>query len=438
MKKVDIFYRNKEKLQGVYIKDFESYDVMKLLNCDIWNMAGLSKTDKLKRFAAHLVCNPIEIALQDDHCSTSKNIAFEIEIKDQKRKDNKNIYDNLYYFIKPAQHYMLKKRYKANLSGTASRLIKIIKYSVRLKNFTWDEKIFLAAQLVMASDLITLLSKQTDIAHSRNMLIFQEHDTLSSTVIQYVHQRGVKVISPQHGMPLNRHEDMDQLFFEGFQCDYKLLWHEFEKRQYISAGIPEKHLFVVGNTKKLGREKDSALWQKIIGQQESKTGTFGIVLNCPENDGAAEYNKELLKIACRFARVRKLQGIVRLHPIDSPETYADVFDKRFITILEKGMSMDEFEKSIEFALGHLTGAIADLIYDGCFVFVYKHGQYYPIETAQLYEFDCYEKLDENYDEWVRNFGIYRETYKEIINLYRVENSMNLHKEFFERINDTNE
>lgn len=430
MKKIELFYQNKNKIHELNIKGLEGYAVEKLLYCDLWNMAGLSRIDKIKRVAAHLICNSLELVLQDEHCSTSRNAVFEIQIKEQKREDNKIIFQNLYNYMKPAQHYKLKKKYKINLSGAWSRLVKTIRYGKHLINFTWDEKLFLGAQLVMVDKLIELLDRYPDIAHSKNMLIFQEHDTLSSTVIQYVHNKGGKVISPQHGMPLNRHEDLDQLFFEGFQCDYKLLWNEFEKKQFVSAGIPKERLFVIGNTKKLGKEGEPFVWHK--------TGIFGIVLNCPENDGAIEYNKKLLNIANLFACSMEMKGLVRLHPIDSIESYEDVLDHQLLDIMEQSKSMDIFEQSIEFAIGHLTGAIADLIYDGCFVFVFKYGQYYPIETSPVYEFDSYEKLKENYNKWKKNFEFYSDKYQNIIDLYRVKNSLKLHKEFFEGINNTNE
>ena len=282
---------------------------------------------------------------------------------------------------------------------------------------------------MMVKGLIEYLERMEFFEGYRYLLIFQEYDTISSTVIQNAHLHGVKVISPQHGMPMNRHEDKDQLFFDGFQCDYKLVWNEFEKQQYISAGVSADRIFIVGNTKTLCMEDYCSESHPDYITME-KTEDFGVLLNCPQNDNAFEDNCRLLEAAQFLAVEKGLHFYIKLHPMDSISKYKEILKCNCAYVLEPNITMKEYQKCVRFSIAHITAAIFDLIYDGCFVFQYIMGENYPVDISSIYKFTSPKELLVKYNKWTCDFLHYKEVYQETVNKYYVINAKERHDAFF--------
>lgn len=423
MKQIEQFYAYKAKMENIRLAEFKNYDISKILNCDVWNMISLSNIDIIKRVMAHIICKSIFIDELEDSISESQFLAIEIKLNENNRADNQTIFNNLYSFIRPSKHYVIRKKYKFDLKNIFLRLSKLFRYA-KVFQIGLLKNLYLSAQLVMADGLLSTLGA-IDLNKTKYLLLFQEHDTISQTCIQFMHMHNIKCITPQHGMPMNRHEDYDQMFFEGFGCDYKLLWNDFTKHQFVSAGVPEDKLFVVGNTKLLYSDDKSI--------KHKPTNTFGVLLDYPLYENASESNRKLLEIANRMSEYTGLRGVVRLHPVDSKEKYADLVNGKNLTFSKEKATLRDFEKEIDFSLAHITGAIIDLIYDGCFVFIYQNGQNYPIETDDIYKFDSYESLKAKIDKWNENIDGYGRDYKKIIDLYNTVNPLQGHERFFKEV-----
>lgn len=428
MRKIEKYKINKEKLKQIKISNLTDYNIQKMLYADLWHMEELSNTQKIARVLLQIICKTLHISKFEDDFN-SINMAVEIQYPGNIfRKDNQAIFCNLYNYLKPARHILIKKQYIFDLKKIGHRIVDLCKYFQQMQGFQFCNKLFLAAQLVMVSNFIDDIRKFFRFGQCRFMLIFQEHDTISNVIIQTAKQYGVQVISPQHSMPMNRHEDSDQLFFDCFSCDYKLLWNEASKKQFLSAGINEKHLVVVGNTKKMHIPNKKT-------EEKKMTNNFGIVLDGPMIDGATGNNRELVNIALKLSDEFGLGCIIKLHPFDEKERYLykirNVFAKAII--LDTEAVMEQYEQMVDFSLGHTTGAMLDLIYDGCFLFQYKTDVKFPIETEDIYWFQDYEELRSKYIKWKENYEYYSKNYGDVVKRYHVENPVELHNEFFNKL-----
>lgn len=434
MKKIDKYEINKIKLKQIKISNLTDYDIPKMLYADLWHMEELSNTQKIVRVLAHIMCKTLHIRKFEDDCD-STNIAVEIQYPGNIfRKDNQTIFSNLYHYLKPARHILVTKQYIFDPKGIGGRLVGLYRCFRQVQGLPFCSRLFLAAQLVMVRAFIGSM-KKVFVSRYCFLLIFQEHDTISNAIIQTAQQYGTKVISPQHGMPMNRHEDNDQLHFDCFLADYKLCWNEATKLQFLSAGIDEKRLVVVGNTKKM--------YMPLTAKKEKKSfDVFGVVLDGPYIDQGIENNKSLIMIAVKLATEFRLNCVVKLHPFDKKENYLSEIHSSFakVSILDASITMEEYEDLVDFSLGHTTGAMLDLIYDNCFVFQYKTEVEFPIETDDIYIFHDYEELQKNYLKWKGYYEFYKTKYEDIVKKYRVENPIELHNRFFQTLfqNECNE
>lgn len=432
MKRIDQYESVKDTIDKIHIQDLSGYQAGKLLYASVWGMYDLSLWQKIKRVLAILICNPIKMSAFADSADGA-DIALEIVYPGNVwRADNAAIFNNIYEYLKPCRHVLLEKKYKINLLGIPRRLVRLCRYIYAIKGFSLPERLYLAAQLVLAKDLAELFDREDFFKESRYLLIFQEYDTISSLAIQNAHHYGVKVISPQHGMVMNRHENIDQLCFDGFLCDYKLVWNDFEREQYISAGIDPKRIFVVGNTKELGQEKAKSSSRE-ADPFIVEAPCFGVVLNCPKNDGAYRVNRMLLNFANALSNENGMRYLVKLHPTDTAEGYGDYIDPERGKFAAAGMTMAEYRGEVLFSLVNVSGAIFDLIYDGRFVFQYVGDERYPIDMDDIYMFHTEEELIDHYRRWKADYAHYCKAYQTTVNKYLVTNARERHDQFFEEL-----
>lgn len=430
MKKIDVYEAKKRIIDQVKIPDMEQYDIRKILYSVIWRMVDLTPFQKWIRAVAYLVFKTFHISILDDHAKNDK-LAIEIEsIKEISRADNKLIFSNMYGYLKPCGHLLIQEKYKYKLD------IKSIVYRAKLfivyinsinKTYLCD-RAFLAANLVMAKSLIDFILKEKIFDGCQFILLFQDHERIENVLAQTARLQGGKVITPQHSMPMNRHEDYDQLFFDCFSADYKLCWNEATKLQFLSAGIDEEKLVVVGNTKKM--------YMPLVNRSQKKTyNALGVLLDGPHVDQGIENNKALIMIAAKLATEFGLDCVVKLHPFDKKENYLSKIRSSFtkVSILDAGTTMEQYEELVDFSLGHTTGAMLDLIYDNCFVFQYKTEIEFPIETDDIYIFHDYEELKRNYLKWKEHYEFYKIHNEDIVKKYRVENPIELHNRFFQTL-----
>lgn len=431
MRRIEQYETVKKIIDMFHIRDFSGYQIGKILYASVWVMYDLSLWQKIKRIFALLVCDPIQITAFPDS-AVGADIALEIRYPgDVQRADNAAIFNNLYEYLKPCRHVLLEKQYRLNLTGIPKRLVRLCRYARAVKGFPMSERLYLAAQLVLSRTLADLLDREKIFKDCRYLLIFQEYDTISSMVIQNAHHYKVKVISPQHGMAMNRHENEDQLVFDGFLCDYKLVWNDFEREQYLSAGIDPDRIFVVGNTKALKQQQELKEYKPVKNSFDMMASRFGVLLNCPNYDGAYDANKKLLTAAKALAAKTGMRYLVKTHPIDYAARYTDLFDSAKSEIVPASMTMDEYKDKVIFSLANVTGAIFDLIYEGRYVFQYIGSERYPVDMDDIYRFSSPEELIEHFEMWKTNYIKYSAEYKKTADKYRVEDKKERHDRFFQ-------
>lgn len=425
---IDLYEERKSVLEKIQLAEFQDYHIGKLLYAELWNMGQLSILQKVIRIIAYVIFNCLHISESDD---LHKNNKLTVEIKgfnDAKRADNELIYANVSNYFKPCGHMLVYKKLKLEIKGLLNRLVSFGRYIGQIDELGFCNRAFLAAQLVMCRNFIILLETKNIFADCKYFLVFQESELIENTLVQTAKLHDVTVVSLQHGMPMNRHEDKDQLHFDCFSVDYKLCWNEATKKQFLSAGIDEEKLVVVGNTKKMHMPLT-------VKREKNLSDIFGVVLDAPIIDQGIDNNKTLIMMAVKLTTEFGLDCVVKLHPFDKKENYLSETRSSFakVSILDVSTTMEEYERLVDFSLGHTTGAMLDLIYDGCFVFQYKTEVEYPIETDDIYIFHDYEELKRNYLQWKENYEFYKNQYKDITKKYRVDNPIELHDRFFKTL-----
>lgn len=417
MNRIDNYFDAKSKIQTADIEGIGVLD--KLLCTDTWNLDILSYKDKFIRVCGILISDVIQVSHLFDSVQDSFSIGVEISYPHTKpRLDNQMIFDNLYAYLRPATHIHILKNYKMKPLRIFRKAPKLFSYRKYFRNLRAIDSFYLAAQLLVADEL----SKKCDfLVNKKLLLIFQEDDLISSTIIQAAQRKGVCVIAPQHGMPMNRYEDIDQLHFEGFLADYKLLWNEATKEQFLSAGIDDDRLVVVGNTKKIDESNNI--------REPKKNDFIGVILDCPDYSYAIDANMIMLSMANQLAYEMDLKLIVKAHPRDSLNRYKPIIKDD--ELLPLNASMDEFAKLVSISIGHTTGAIFDLIYDGKIVFQYVDDKRFPVETLECCKFKNITELIDNYGRWSNNWEAMCKSYIEkVVPRYHVMNARELHDEFF--------
>lgn len=419
MSRIHDYNRLKNKIGPLFIDGLG--DIQKLLCADMWNTTILNTKDKIVRIAAILCCDVISVQEYPDSVD-SPCIAVEITyFKTMPRKDNEQIFNNLYSYLRPATHILVEKKYEMNLFHLFSKWKRLNAYRKIFVNLGIVDAMYLSAQLLVANELKVKCSFLED---KKLLLIFQEDDLISSTIVQTAKSKNVCVIAPQHGMPLNRQEDIDQLQFDGFLADYKLLWSEAAKEQFVSAGIDASCLVVVGNTKKID---DSDIVEPVKNNR-----VLGVILDCPDYEYTRDANMKMIRLARKLAGQNHLRLVVKAHPRDKLETYRAVLKDG--ELLDIGTTMDEFEKMVSISIGHTSGAIFDLIYDGKIVFQYVDNQKYPVEILDICKFHNDEELCRIYQIWENEWDLQYENYIEkVVPRYHTLDARRRHDEFFSGI-----
>lgn len=420
----DSYENDKIKLNNLKSKDFIDYDMQKMLYNDVWHMQEIKGLQRIIRAVVQVICNGIEVSVCTDN-SAGEFVVVEVKDSDIKRADNDTIMNNLFDYIHPYGHVLIRRNYRIDFKGIKKRLKIFVDNLKVFKNLSLSKRIFLCQRLIVVKEVIDLLDEYKIFDSRKKLLIFQEHDTVSNTVIQKAHISGLKVVSPQHSSPIYNNRDFFQVFFDAFSCDYKLLWNEFTKRQFTAAGINEEKLYVVGNTKKLKSEKNFI--------SEAVNNKFGILLDWPKGENAVDYNIKLIELANKIAEKYACGFYVKLHPVDSVENYKGLINNTYGEVLDKTTSMEQFENMVDFSVAHNTSAIIDLIYDEKTVFVYRMEKSFPVITDDIYNFNDIEEFIDKYNKWNDNKEKYKEEYKNIISLYYTKNSKELHKKFFESL-----
>lgn len=418
MSRIHEYYKLKSKIGNLVIDGL--WDAQKLLGADIWNLTVLNTREKMIRIAAILLCDVISVKEYPDSVNSSCLAVEIMYFKTAPRKDNKQIFRNLYSYLKPAVHILVEKRYKINLLYLLSKWKRLNIYRKMFPNFGKINSMYISAQLLVANELKAKCSFLED---KKLLLIFQEDDLLSSTIVQMAQSKNICVVAPQHGMPLNRKEDIDQLPFDGFLADYKLLWSEAAKEQFLSAGIEDSRLVIVGNTKKMDDD--------VVTPVENNR-VLGIILDCPDYEYAKEVNMKMLDFAKKLAKQNHLRIVVKVHPRDRLKCYRAVLKNE--ELLDMGTTMEEFEKMVSISIGHTSGAIFDLIYDGKIVFQYVDDKKYPVETLDICKFRNDKELSCIYQAWENDWGLHYKHYmEEVVPRYHTLNARGRHNEFFKKI-----
>lgn len=410
-------------------EDYKGFKLGNILSDSIWKQLSISKYKLIPRILYNIAFCNIEII--NENLTGKKNIVIFVNDMKKIRPDHRTIFNNAKSFILDNDYFEIKKTKKFNFKFIENVFIlfKNLKYFYMVKGIV--NKIYLSSMLCIVEQVLGLLKNR--INTKKNLLVFQDIDVISNVLVQYVQNNGGKAVTLQHGQFIYRQQPYsDYLNIVNFTSNYILVWNEFTKKQFLEAGFNNEKIILTGSTKYLRNEETNQDLE--MSEDLQKKEVFGIVLDTPVYEYSLEYNNTLLEIADKISKKLNMKYVVKLHPFDTKENYEKYLqNENFKEFIDITLSMKDYADKVDFSLAHTTGAAVDLMIMNKLVFLYKTEIPYPLIIDKVYEFKNEEELYKNiknifedYDEYYRNYKIMVKKY------YYIENSYNLHKEFFDR------
>ena len=91
-------------------------------------------------------------------------------------------------------------------------------------------------------------------------------------------------------------------------------------------------------------------------QLKNNTGLFGVMLN---GTNASLSNGNLINAANKISEELGMRYLVRIHPADNEKKYIKLTNKNCISICK--LKLDEYLTSVEFSIGHMSGAVIEVL-----------------------------------------------------------------------------
>ena len=111
----DSYENDKIKLNNLKSKDFIDYDMQKMLYNDVWHMQEIKGLQRIIRAVVQVICNGIEVSVCTDN-SAGEFVVVEVKDSDIKRADNDTIMNNLFDYIHPYGHVLIRRNYRIRYS----------------------------------------------------------------------------------------------------------------------------------------------------------------------------------------------------------------------------------------------------------------------------------------------------------------------------------
>lgn len=425
---IEYYESIKKKLGNVKLTGYEEYNLANLIASEIHKGLLLSRSERIKRIISYIICDKAKFRVKQD-VGSDYSFGYVIDIPFI-RKDNETIINNAISFMgKPnlLELHRINKVSLKNIIPNLGILLKSYKSISQVDNIA--DRVYISSLMVMAKNVLQVIQKQDIVKKSKVFMVFQDHEFFANAMIQTVKINGGITITLQHGQNFYRRLFADHLGIENFTSDYRLLWNEFTKKQFLKAGFSEERLPVVGSTKyavpDMQKENEAAVKEKNV---------FGVILDTPHYSFTSSTNKMLIECAEKICQKYGYKYYLKIHPVDTPDKYTDILvNNNCVSIVPKEMQMEEFCKIISFALSCGSGAIVDLYINNIQTFILKSYIPVPIETNEIYEFSTIEELQVKFEKWITEREQYTAMFSEIRALYTEEDAYQKHLKFFKKI-----
>lgn len=394
----------------------------------IWKALKIPQKAIFMRILYNLFFDQYEICHNENQEKNNLVIWFDDDGFQKSRPDHREIFDNARYFIDEYHYVELKKIKNFTPWKIFKRINLIRKYKRSFQGICKGNLcLYMSSLICVVDDLYNLMQSSGIWNGKKNLLIFQDCDFASNTIVQLMKNKDIYTVELQHGQWLYRNEPYDDyLNIANFTADCILAWNEFTKTQFLKAGYDEKNICVAGSTKYVKEPETEAL-------QKTKKQIFGVVLDTPVYSYSYSYNCKLLEIADHVAKNMGIAFYIKMHPYDSEENYKKfLLSENCLGCVERGMSMKAYAQMVDFSLAHTTSASVDLMILNAFVFLFRTEINNPIATKAFFEFKEETGLLESINDLMRHWEEYQQSYAEVRNIYRTENAAEKHKEFFDR------
>lgn len=365
-----------------------------------------SFTEAIKDCVKHIISDSFKIEFSDQDSSLLL-VSYNFGRKDHQRSwlDIKKLFDE--YEEITIEELKFSKYNLLSLSTGLKSIIcffKVLPYMMKICNY--KESIYLTGRIVELARLYNKLKKFK--VHSTVSLMFFDGGSYENLITQYLKCIGIKTVTMQHGQPVFHGLNTDrinQTMILNFTSDYIIVTSEYSKKQFMYGGVKEEAIAVLGS------------WRKIEDYKESSNKLFTVFLDCPTFEGAIECNKRIIKLSEILSYQLEMNYVIKLHPQDSPDHYADVQLKKGI-FLEKGRLIHDALIETEFAILHMSGVYLDIMSKGVKSFCLITGMYFPLVMNDLDKFSSLDELEAKIQIWrQKDFNSKRDYIKELTNYY---------------------
>lgn len=391
MKPSDFDNRQTQILKNIKnsnIRDLENIDVSRLM----FNVSGEAlKTTKyasIKKLIRTVLFDVIKV----EYSVTDSNLPLVITY-DYHREDHTNYWEkfksivaeyNEIYIEEGRKNYS-RVRKPCEIINVITHYLRTKRQLVNIENST--------IRRVLATNLAELINFKRKLDRHKfncqSAFIFFDGNRVENLVVQTLRNCGVTVATMQHGQPVFHGLDTDrinQTMILNFTSDYIMVTGEFSKKQFMLGGIIEEQIFVGGSLR------------NIKGVTDTSEKDFAVFLDCPTNPNAARDNKELIECAKQISELLGSHFVIKCHPQDSPQNYADFSEIRG-TFVPKGISIEKTLEGKGFGILHASGVYLDIISEGTKAFCYVNDTDFPLVEKGIDSFTTTTELIDKIEEW---------------------------------------
>ena len=370
------------------IRGLENIDISRLL----FNVSGEAlKTTKYES-NKKLIRTVLFDVIKAEFSVTDSNLPLVITY-DYHREDHTNYWRKFKSFVADYNEiYIEEGRKNYSRVRKLGEIVFVIKHYLRAKRQLVNVENS-TVRRVLATNLAELIAFKRKLEkhkiNCRSAFIFFDGNRVENLLVQMLRNCGVTVATMQHGQPVFHGSDCDrinQTMILNFTSDYIMVTGEFSKKQFMLGGIPEEQIFVGGSLR------------NIKGIADTSGKDFAVFLDCPTNPNAARDNKELIECAKRISELIGSHFVIKCHPQDSPQNYADFSEKRG-AFVPKGTSIEKTLKGKGFGILHASGVYLDIISEGTKAFCYVNDTDFPLVEKGMDSFSTTTELIDKIEEW---------------------------------------
>lgn len=367
-------------LMDITIRDLEKFDISHL----VFNVSGealkASKYESIKKLFRTIVFNVVRIEYTHKDDILPLIISYNYHREDhtkywEKFKRIVSEYNEIY--IEEGRKNYCKIRSLREMFSVISKY-----YYVKKQIKKIDDIITRRIIATNLSDLIAI-KKRLDQYNNQEKaaFIFFDGNRTENLIVQSLRNKGIKVATMQHGQPVFHGKDVDrinQTMILNFSSDYIMVTGNYSKKQFLLGGVPEERIFVGGSLREVEPVK-----------YESKD--FVLFLDCPTYPNAARDNKELMECARKISELLDSHYVIKCHPQDDPQNYADFSDKRGLFV-PKGTDIKKVLEGKGFGILHASGVYLDIIAEGKKAFCYVNNTDFPLVEEEMDSFSIVNEL----------------------------------------------